>query len=117
MVDKAIFNCFLSMWSQNIPLSATMFQDKALIFAKGLNVENFQASDGWLRRWKERNHVTFKAASGESKYMMGDVKVKVGISPKIINEIFWFSKNSGIQLEKTSIIIILFNSEVNLQLV
>ena len=41
MVDKAIFNCFLSMWSQNIPLSATMFQDKALIFAKELNVENF----------------------------------------------------------------------------
>ena len=51
-----------------------MFQDKALIFAKELNVENFQASDGWLRRWKERNHVTFKAASGESKYMMGDGK-------------------------------------------
>ena len=66
MVDQAIFNWFLSIPSQNVPLSATMIQEKAL-FAKELNIENFHASDGCLRRWNKRNHITFKTVSGESK--------------------------------------------------
>ena len=44
-----------------------MIQEKAIIFAKELNTENFQASDGWLRHWKERNNISFKIISGESK--------------------------------------------------
>ena len=60
MVGKAVFNWFLSVRNQNVPLSAAMIQEKALTFTKKLNVENFQTSDGWLR-WKERNHITFKA--------------------------------------------------------
>ena len=46
-----------------------MIHEKALTFAKELNVENFQALDDWLRRWKERNHITFKTVSGESKFV------------------------------------------------
>ena len=41
------------MRSQNVPLSASMIQEKGVIFAKELNTENLKASDGWLRRWKE----------------------------------------------------------------
>ena len=37
MVDKAIFNWFLSMQSQIIPLSAGMIQEKTLTFAKKKN--------------------------------------------------------------------------------
>ena len=48
MVEKAIFSCFLTMQFQNVSLSAAIIQEKALTFAKDLNVENFQASDGWL---------------------------------------------------------------------
>ena len=44
-----------------------MIQEKAVIFAQELNTENFQASDGWLRCWKERNNISFKTVSGESK--------------------------------------------------
>ena len=54
------------MRSQNVPLSASIIQEKT-VFAKELNTENFQASDGWLRRWKERNNKSFKTVSGESK--------------------------------------------------
>ena len=54
LMDQAIFNWFLNMQSQNAPLSASMIQEKAVIFAKELN---FQASDGWLRRWRERNYI------------------------------------------------------------
>ena len=66
-MDQAIFNWLLNMRSQNLPLSASMIQEKVVIFAKELNTENFQASDGWLRRWKERNDISFKTVSGESK--------------------------------------------------
>ena len=55
LVDKAIFNWFQSMRSQNIPLSAAMIQEKALTFVKELNAE------------KERNLITFNTVSGESK--------------------------------------------------
>ena len=44
-----------------------MVQEKALTFAKELNVGSFQASDGWLRQWNERNYITFKTVSGELK--------------------------------------------------
>ena len=44
-----------------------MIQEEAVIFAKELNTENFQASDGWVRRWKERNNMSFKTDSRESK--------------------------------------------------
>ena len=37
------------------------------IFVKELNTEDFKASNGWLRRWKERNNISFEAVSGESK--------------------------------------------------
>ena len=64
LVDKAIFNWFLNMRSQNVPWSASMIQEKAVIFAKELNTENFEALVCWLRRWKERNNISFKTASG-----------------------------------------------------
>ena len=66
-VDEVIFNWFLNIRSQNVPLSDSMIQEKAVIFAKELNTENFQASDGWLPRWKERNSISFKTVLGESK--------------------------------------------------
>ena len=73
LVDKAILKWFKSMRSQNVPLSAAIIQEKAIAFSKEFNVENFQASDGWLRRWKERNNITFKTVSGESKSVTPDM--------------------------------------------
>ena len=75
LVDQAIFNWFLNMQSQNVPLSASMIQEKALIFAKELNTENFQVSDGWLPCWKEKNNMSFKTVSGESR----------SVTPEMVN--------------------------------
>ena len=50
LIDKAIFNWFLSIQSPNFPLSITMIQEMALTFTKELNIENLQTSDGWLQR-------------------------------------------------------------------
>ena len=74
LVDQVIFNWFLNMRSQNVPLSASMIQEKAVIFAKEMNTENLQASDGRLRHWKERNNI-LKTVSRESK----------SVTPEMVN--------------------------------
>lgn len=53
-IDAATYKWFLSKRCQNVPITGIMVQAKALYFAIKLNITNFQASDGWLRNWKER---------------------------------------------------------------
>ena len=72
-LDAAIFKWFLNMRSQNVPLSGGIIQEKASIYAKELNIENFKDSDGWLRRWKERRNITFKTISGESNSVTSEM--------------------------------------------
>ena len=48
---------------------------KSSYFAKQLNPKNFQASDGWHRRWKERNNISLKTVSRESK----------SVTPEMVN--------------------------------
>ena len=51
------------MLSQNVPLPGAIIQEKASIYAKELNIENFKASDCSLHRWRERRNITFKTIS------------------------------------------------------
>ena len=53
--------------SENIPIHGKIIQEKTLEFPKELNLEMFQASDGWLHSWKPRYNISFKEVSGESK--------------------------------------------------
>ena len=53
--------------SENIPINGTILQEKAFGFAKHLNIEKFQVSDGWLHAWKTRYNISFKEVSGESR--------------------------------------------------
>ena len=45
---------FLILQSENVPISGPMLKEKALEFAGELNIEGFQASEGWLEKWKKR---------------------------------------------------------------
>ena len=47
-----------------IPL---IIRDKALDFAKELNITDFKASEGWLDWWKNRHNVVFRTVSGEER--------------------------------------------------
>ena len=47
-----------------IPL---IIRDKALDFAKELNITDFKASEGWLDWWKNRYNVVFRTVSGEER--------------------------------------------------
>ena len=54
MLNKAEHKWFLILRSENVPISGPMLKEKALEFAGGLNIEGFQASEGWLEKWKKR---------------------------------------------------------------
>ena len=53
-VNKAVLKWFTRLRSENVPFSGVLIKEKALYFAKELNFEKFQASDGWLDKWKKR---------------------------------------------------------------
>ena len=63
-LDKTCYMWLLNDRHQTIPVSGTIFKAKALNFAKELGCDSFQASDGWLDRWKKRYNVSFKTISG-----------------------------------------------------
>ena len=53
-LNKAVHKWFLILRSENVPISGLMLKEKALKFAEGSNIEGFQASEGWLEKWKKR---------------------------------------------------------------
>ena len=52
---------------RNVLIGGYIIREKALDFAKELNITDFKASDGWLDRWKNRHNVVFQAISGEER--------------------------------------------------
>ena len=46
-VSKGVLKWFTRLRSENVPASGVLIKEKALHFAKELNFEKFQASDGW----------------------------------------------------------------------
>ena len=52
---------------RNVPIGGYIIREKALDFAKELNITDFKASDGWLDRWKNRYNVVFRTISGEGR--------------------------------------------------
>ena len=38
-----------------------------------ISIKRFQASDGWLDRWKNRYNVSFKMVSGEGNSCMAEI--------------------------------------------
>ncbi|XP_017466100.1 PREDICTED: tigger transposable element-derived protein 6-like [Rhagoletis zephyria] len=60
------FDWFAKARSQKIPISGPILKAKAMEIAGKLGVPNFNASDGWLNKWRLRNNVSFKCISGEA---------------------------------------------------
>ena len=60
-LDQAMYKYFLNVRSHNIPVSGPMLKEKAMAYARQLQIADFKGSDGWLDRWK-----TFKTVAGEA---------------------------------------------------
>lgn len=54
LVNKALLKWFTTMRSENVPISGPILKEKACDFAKEMGIGNFQASEGWLEKWKKR---------------------------------------------------------------
>ena len=64
-IDEQVWDWFVDARRRNIPVTGKLIQEKALLISMKEQLEDFQASDGWLRRWKDRHNVHLSCLSGE----------------------------------------------------
>lgn len=64
--DSAMLEWFRMARSRNIPVSGPMLQTKAVAVAEQMQLENFKASNGWLKKFKTRYKIKGMTVSGES---------------------------------------------------
>ena len=48
---------------RNVQIGRHGIKEKALDFAKELNITNFKVAEGWLDRWKSRHNAAFRSVS------------------------------------------------------
>jgi hypothetical protein len=65
-IDKMCYQWFVKARSQNIPITGPLVKTKAKEIAEQLGYTSFNASDGWLQKWRKRNNISFKCISGEA---------------------------------------------------
>lgn len=65
-IDQAVLEWIDLVRSRNLPLSGPLIKEKAIEFAKKLNMNDFQGSNGWLDKFTSRHNVIYRTLSGES---------------------------------------------------
>jgi len=65
-LESALQFWFSSARSQNVVITDAVLREKAKQFGKDLAVENFQYSNGWLQRFKNRCGISSQVICGES---------------------------------------------------
>ena len=66
-LEKALFSWLKKMRANNLSVNGTVVKEKAMGYAKELQIEGFKALNGWFERWKTRFNVSFEAIAGEEK--------------------------------------------------
>lgn len=65
-VDEAVLKWISLVRDKNVPLSGTIIKEKAIEYAKSLGLTEFNASNGWLDKFKKRHAIKEKVICGES---------------------------------------------------
>ena len=58
-----------NVFAQKKKLPGSMLWEKAIKIFTEIKVENFVASNGWLKCFRKRHNMSFKTISGEGAYM------------------------------------------------
>ena len=66
-MNDSVYEWFSIARAKSFPISGPILQAEALKFAAALKLENFKASNGWLRSFKIKHDITFQTSCGESK--------------------------------------------------
>ena len=69
-INVLVWEWFKDMTARKLPVSGPLLQEKALLFAKDLAVEDFKASNGWLESFRKCD-VGFATRCGESADVNG----------------------------------------------
>lgn len=59
-LDQCIFNWLTEGRARNIPISGPILQQKATEIAMKMGIHNFQASNGWLQKFKPVESCNFE---------------------------------------------------------
>ena len=59
-LNNIVFEFFKACRAKGIPVSGPMIQQRAKQIAEALGNENFQASNGWLEKFRLRHNIEFK---------------------------------------------------------
>ncbi|KAI1714768.1 tc5 transposase DNA-binding domain-containing protein [Ditylenchus destructor] len=76
-LENAIVSWLKSARSQNIALSGPLIKGKAKEFAELLHIKNFEASDGWLARLKQRHSISLNSEQSEAGMNLDDIPNKL----------------------------------------
>jgi hypothetical protein len=66
-VEAALTTWFIDARTRDIPISGPILEEKAKDLAQALQQPDFNATSGWLSRWKTRNNIVYKRLHGEKK--------------------------------------------------
>ena len=65
-IERALFRWFEQARAKGAPVNGPLLKEKAVSLAAALGVPDFEATNGWLYRWKERHNLSYKKLHGES---------------------------------------------------
>lgn len=66
-VEEVLLTWFHEVTAAGINVDGKVLREKADNIALSLGIENFQASGGWLHRFKERHGLVYRVVCGEGK--------------------------------------------------
>nr|XP_037280129.1 tigger transposable element-derived protein 6-like [Rhipicephalus microplus] len=73
-VEEALYQWFLSIRAQNVPISGPILATKVKNLAFLLGRPNFEPGDGWIQRFKERHGIVYKNVVGEAASLDSEAK-------------------------------------------
>lgn len=109
-LDEALFQWFKEKLAQGARLSGPEIQSKALQLAEVKGEPNFQASSGWLWRWKTRYNVVFKKQQGE-RQDADDSSARQWLEAQMPDIICEFSEKDIFNADETALYFRAFNDK------
>ncbi|UYV78234.1 hypothetical protein LAZ67_16000605 [Cordylochernes scorpioides] len=67
LLEEALYTWLVQARLKNIPLNGLILQQKALYYAMDMKYDEFEASNGWLDRFKTRRNIIFRKICGEER--------------------------------------------------
>ena len=66
-IEQALYTWFTDARARAAPITSSILEQKAMLFAAALGKPDFNVTTGWLCRWKARHRIKYKKAHGEKE--------------------------------------------------